>query len=226
MHISRYLTLTCFLILWLLLSACSSTHQAYLRTLQLAFEKSEDIKLASSEIMQSPVDLVYVKKGDFSTVVMALAFIDDSRYQWVSADNVSLIEQHGRMVKTLALPHNLDFLVAQTSDPLADALNINDSSNWERLIDINHQHFGVKVRSSFKLKGSHGLQVQEREVDTVLIEEMVKVLNSEQFAFSETQWLNQFWVSKKSGRVIRSKQKAMPDSDYFDITYVSRALRL
>lgn len=226
MPISRFFVLPCYLILLLLLSACSSTHQAYLRTLKLAFDTTQDIKLASSDIMQSPADLAYVKKGDFSEVVMALAFIDDSQYQWVSADNISLIEQYGRLVKTFALPHNLDFLVAQTDDPLGDALNINDNSAWLRAIDINHQHFGVKISSRFTIKGSHTLQVQEREIDTVLIEEVVSVPESDKYRFKETQWLNQFWISKKSGRVIRSKQKAVPDGDYFDITYVSRALRL
>jgi hypothetical protein len=216
----------CFLILLTLLSSCSSTHQAYLRTLKVALDESSDIVLQNSDIAQSPADLIYVKKGESATVVLALAFIQNGQYKWISADKVALIEQNGRLIKTLALEQNLDFVYSETEDPLIHPTTINNSANWFRLIDYDRSQFGVQVNSTFSNKGSQLLSIQESNFETILIEEKVVATESVNHRFKQNTWQNQFWVSKASGKIIRSRQKVTPDGEYFDITYVSRALRL
>ncbi|WP_157884310.1 YjbF family lipoprotein [Paraglaciecola hydrolytica] len=213
-------------ILLSLLSSCSSTHQAYLRTLKLAFDESQDIILQTNDISQSPVDLIYVKKGSFPTIVLALAFIENDEYKWISSDKASLIEQNGRIIKTLSLDHNLDFVTADVEDPLIHPLAIKDSATWQREIDFDGSHFGVQLDSVFSQKGSQVLAILEQNIEVVLIEERVRVIENNDHDFSESEWLNQFWLNKSSGRVIRSNQKITPNSDFVDITYISRALRL
>jgi hypothetical protein len=208
------------------LTSCSGTHQAYLRTLKLAFAETEDIVLQTNDITQSPADLIYVKKGDSPTVVLALAFIEDGQYKWISADKVVLIEQNGRLVKTLALEQNLDFVYAETTDPLIDPSKLSDDVSWYRQIDFADIFFGVAVKSIFVNKGVQHLNIQKHSIETILIEEQVVVSNTAKHSFNEKNWSNQFWVSKDSGKIIRSKQKLVPGGDVFDIIYVSRALRL
>jgi hypothetical protein len=226
MPTSRLFYHSCFLILLTLLSSCSGTHQAYLRTLKLAFDESKDIVLKNSDITQSTADLIYVKKGDSPTVVLALAFIEDGQYKWISADKIALIEQNGRLIKTIDLEQNLDFVSSETEDPLIHLANVNNDASWFRQIDFANSHFGVPVNSIFANKGLRHLSIQELSIETILIEEQVTVTQSVNHLFSEYEWQNQFWVSKTSGKIIRSRQKITPNSEYFDITYVSRVLRL
>ncbi len=226
MQFSRILSSTCFFILLTLLSSCSATHHAYLKTLKVAFAELPDITLESSDISASSVDLIYVKKGNFPTVVLALAFIEDGQYKWISSDKASLIEKNGRIIKTLSLDHNLDFVTAQAIDPLANALDINDASHWHRQIDLDSSHFSLQITSSFSVEGPTNLIIQEQNIETILINEHVKITDCNNCHFANDVWINQFWLNKASGKLIRSKQKITPDGDYFDISYVSRALRL
>jgi hypothetical protein len=226
MHLCRNFCYSIIVILLVLLSSCSTTHQAYLRTLRLAIYEPPNISLQTNDIRQSPVDLIYVKKGDFPTIVLALAYIESGEYKWISADKTTLIEKNGRIIKTLALEHNLDFLKADEDDPLGKISAISNTTSWDRIIDFNKHYFGVQISSSFEIKGADILIIQEQNIETVLIEERVVVIDSDIRHFTQNTWLNQFWLNKTSGQVVRSKQKIMPDTEYFDITYVSRALRL
>ena len=220
MQTRRLFYFPCFLILLIFLSSCSATHQAYLRTLKVAFAESEDIVLQNSDIIQSPADLIYVKKGDAPTVVLALAFIEDGQYKWISADKVVLIEQNGRIVKTLALKQNLDFIYAKTTDPLSTPSKLSDDVSWSRQIDFANTYFGVSVNSTFTNKGMQRLNIQELSIETLLIEEQIMVGNTVKHGFNENNWTNQFWVSKDTGKIIRSKQKLVPGGDVFDIIYL------
>ncbi|MDP5129941.1 MAG: YjbF family lipoprotein [Paraglaciecola sp.] len=215
--------ITCLLIL---ISSCSSTHQAYLRSLNLAFSEPHSFILSDEQIRQSPADLIYVTKDEQGTVVLALAFIDKARYKWVSSDNVSLIEEHGRITKTFNLPNNLDFVVSTKHDPLSDPNQITDTTTWQRNIDFDSRFFDVELFSTFKVLGQQTLKVQDLDIDTVMIEEDVRLVDIKSYKTAEAQWTNQFWFNKESGRLLRSRQKTVPGGSFFDIVYVSRALRL
>jgi len=208
------------------ISSCSSTHQAYLRSLHIAFSEPLSEKLDDEQIKQSPADLIYVTKDGLGTTAMALAYIENGRYKWVSADGVTLIVKDGRIIKTLSLSNNLDFVSSSLADPLNKADGITNDSIWKRSIDFNSSHFGIELESSFKVIGSQQLNLQNQDLDTVLIEEHVKLLNNKNQQVNGTDWVNQFWLHRESGKVLQSKQKLVPEGPYFDIIYVSRALRL
>lgn len=225
MQISRFYGILCLGVLSVL-SSCSSTHEAYIRSMRIALAEPQSLVLTTEHVKASPVDLIYVKKDDTATVVLALAFIEDGQYKWISVDNVAVIEKHGRIIKTLSLDSNLNFISSSSPDPLSTPNNINGSTHWQRKIDINSVQFGVSVNSTFRVLGKTPLTIQDKVIDTILIEEQVDVIENELHQFAETQWLNQFWLHKESGQLLRSKQKSIPDGHYFYITYVSRATRL
>jgi hypothetical protein len=209
-----------------LISSCSTTHQAYLRSIQLAFADSQDYVLESEKIRQSPFDLAYITKDELPSAVVALAYIDNGQYKWVSSDDVTFVEKNGRIIKTLSLRNNLDFVFSESIDPLSNANNISNGSRWQRAIDIDSRYFGVKLDSTFNVIGGKQLKIQDLSFDTVLIEESVVLAENTNHKFSDSHWVNQFWLHKESGRLLRSRQKVLPGGAYFDITYVSRALRL
>jgi hypothetical protein len=207
------------------MSSCSSTHQAYLRSLDLAFSKPHDFVLESEQIRQSPADLLYVTKGELGTAVLALAYIENGQYKWISSDNVALIEKNGRIIKTLSSSSNLDFVTSTSADPLENANNITSRSVWQRIVDFEG-YFGVEINSTFHVVGVLPLTIQEQTLDAVLIEEQVNIGDGALHQFDDTQWTNQFWVHKETGQLLRSRQKLFPNGLYFDMIYVSRALRL
>lgn len=194
--------------------------------MRIAFHDQQNFVLENEQIVNSPADLVYVIKEDLGTKVMALAYIENGQYKWVSADGVTLIEKEGRIVKTLSSSDNLDFISPLSIDPLSNIDNINTESVWLRSIDFNSKYFGVEITSRFNVVGPSYLWVQDREIDTVLIEEYVNIVESDTHQFSDKDWVNQFWLNKNTGKVLRSRQKILPNGPYFDMLYVSRALRL
>lgn len=210
----------------ILLPSCSSTNQAYLRTLKLAWADAEDIMLENEEIAKSPADLIYVKKGQMSNIVLALAYIEQGQYKWISADNAVLVEHKGRIIKTSSLGDDLAFVFSTTNDPLNLPMSINSATEWERKIDLDSRYFGLTLHSDFKVEKDIYLKIQDKSYETILIEEKVNVIKNKSHQFDDDTWINQFWYDKNSGDMLRSKQKLFPGGDFFNLTYVSRAIRL
>lgn len=225
MHSSRFYFILCVGLLPFL-SACSSTHEAYIRSMRIALAEPHSLVLESEQIKQSPADLIYVKKNELATVVLALAFIESGQYKWVSVDNGALIEKDGRIIKTLSLDSNLDFISSDASDPLASPSNIDNTTTWQRKIDFNSAQYGVVLNSTFTVLGNQSLTIQDKIIETILIEEQVDLIENESHKYEQSHWINQFWLHKETGKLLRSKQRIIPNGYYFDITYVSRAVRL
>lgn len=211
---------------FMLLAGCSSTHQAYYRSLKLALDKPQDVAFSAEHIINSPADLIYVKRDELANVALALAFIEQGHYKWVSVDNAVLVEQNGRIQKTLGLDENLDYISATNADPLLQPESINENSSWHRTIDFSSTVYGLTLNSRFHVVGQVSLDIENKQIDTVLIEETVSVADDPIHDFNDKQWLNQFWLHKPTGQLLRSRQKLLPGGSYFDIRYVSRALRL
>lgn len=194
--------------------------------MRIALAEPQSLVLETEQIKQSPADLIYVKKNELATVVLALAFIESGHYKWVSVDNGALIEKDGRIVKTLSLDSNLDFISSNTSDPLSSPSNIDDTTTWQRKIDFNSVQYGLVLSSTFTVLGNQSLTIQDKIIETILIEERVGLIENERHGYQQSHWINQFWLHKETGKLLRSRQKTIPDGYYFDITYVSRAVRL
>ena len=75
----------------LFISGCSGTYQAYYNTLKLVFAEFPNSQLSLTDVEQSKIDLIAVKRGDRPQIVMALAYLEDGQHKWVSADNAMLI---------------------------------------------------------------------------------------------------------------------------------------
>jgi hypothetical protein len=194
--------------------------------MRIALAEPLDIVLTTEQIQQSPADLIYVKKDELATVVLALAFIENGQYKWISNDSGTLIEKDGRIIKTLSLASNLDFTSSLSPDPLSSPENITNTTNWQRKIDFNSVYYGVDVNSTFHVLGNQTLTIQDKNINIILIEEHVEVVENDIHRFSETHWVNQFWLHKETGKLLRTRQKFLPNGHYFNITYASRAMRL
>ncbi|NCP63486.1 MAG: YjbF family lipoprotein [Paraglaciecola sp.] len=201
------------------LVSCSATHLTYWRSIQLAFNSPPDISVSTEQILASPSDLIYVKRDDFTPIILALAYLEDGQYTWVSRDGVALREKYGRINRTMGLIQNLDFTKSAQPDPLMRNIFIQNDANWSRELDYSSQYYGVSLTSSFRIKYAENLIIQNKTISTVLIEEEIQLS-------ADKGWINFYWFEQSSGLLVKSEQKIHPSGSVFEIVYLSRALRL
>jgi len=207
----------------LFVTACSTTQQAYIRNVEMYFESDTAVNLSTEEIRQSAADLIYVKNGERSQVTMALAFIENEQYKWVSRDGVMFITENGRLVRTLNLDKNLLYVSHLSLDPLALPSFYDKDLQWDRVIDTQHGEYGVNVSSSTSVLINHLVDIQDAQLMTKKYLETVHYISQ---LHGKHTWINTFWFDQSSGQLLKSSQKMSPHSDAIEITYISRALRL
>lgn len=206
--------------------ACSGTYRAYLDTISYALSASPDTELSLDHIIASPSDLLYVRYGERAQVVMALAFIEQGQHKWVSADNVVLTMEQGRLVRTQGLANDMLYLSNRVADPLKRLPAELFRAEWVRLVDWHAGEYGYQVRSEFKRLGEQQLLFFETRFNTVVFEEQVDYPNQSHFVVLNRQWRNIYWFDAVTGTLLQSQQQLMPESEPILMTYVSRISRL
>lgn len=211
----------------IVLSACSSTQQAFLQNIKLYLASNEAVTISNQQIISSPVDLSYIKNGDRPGATMALAFIENGEYKWLSGDDAMFITVKGRVIRTLGFAENLLFTSNIEGDPIAEpTVPLIQSRTWTRQIDtevLGTNDFGAELISVFSEAQNSTIQIQDIEFPVFEIQELVtyaSVVNG-----SKT-WTNRFYYDRDTKRLLKSIQTLAPDIDTLEITYLSRALRL
>lgn len=223
----RQLRIPIILLFVLLLGACSATQQAYIQNFKLYFDGQEGVELTEQEIINSPIDLLYVKNGDRPYATMALAFIENEQYKWLSKDDVMFITQKGRLVQTLGLSENLIYLSNADEDYLNNWLEKSAvKRRWNRTIDTQlegRSDYGAKLSSSMQLNKNVEIMIQNKAYST---HHIVETVSYESVLYGKGSWVNEFWFGSESQQLLKSVQIISPQMDSVEIIYVSRALRL
>lgn len=217
------------------ISACSSTQLAYKQNIALYFTSKQGVTLSNEHIKSSPADLIYVKNGERATVAMALAFIEDAQYKWLSRDGAMLISLRGRIIRSIGFKQNLLHTSNLPSDPLAlysepetisSARSQSENTQWRRLIDTNlaaNNDYGASLVSSFEAPINTSIVIQDEAFSVYRVDENVRYSSA---LYGDHAWTNSFWYDAKSNQLLQSAQTLAPNIDRLEIIYVSRALRL
>lgn len=205
-----------------LLAACSSTNRAYLDSLKLAFE-DKGAQISVVQIKQSRGDLLRVKSGERPAAVMALAFIENDRYKWKSGDDVVFTMHHGVMVSTEGLTNDLQRTSNLGGNPLAQKGKLAD--RWQRQIDLAGTGYGIPVSSRWEFTGETRLDILDTSFNTLLITEQVTMAATTPFFNPNLTWQNQYWLDSATKTLLASRQKFSPRGDWYEMTYLSRAVR-
>lgn len=213
-----------FLILFIscFITACSSTQRAYQQNLRMYFESDIDIQLSNEEIAKSPMDLIYVKNGERPIATMALGFIENGKYKWLSKDDVMIVTDNGRVIKTIGLDKNVTFVGHLDDDPISKGQNI-DTKRWVTSIDTDHGDSGAKIESTYDSVKNVMIVIQGTEFNTLKVEEEIQYTSS---LNGEKSWVNTYWYHTATGYLIQSHQTPSAQTDRLEITYISRAMRL
>lgn len=208
------------------LVGCSGTYHAYRDTLSYAFKPPADIELSAEQITASAADLLYFRYGEQRQVVLALAFMEHSQQKWISADNAVVVLQHGRIVRTAGLPHNLLFVTASTEDPLTRGVTSIAGSRWQSLTDWQQDEYGYLVQSQFSQPQPETLVILEHSFNVLKVTETLSYKTRPQFWRFDQQWQNEYWFEQSSGQLLKSRQQYAPFQPLSEMVFISRAARL
>lgn len=227
MNLSRIIL---FFIFLLLLSGCSGTYHAYYQTLKLGFSSEVDLVISLEHVQNSAIDLMEIKRGNRTKAIMALAYIEAGQHKWISGDQAMLILEQGRIVRTLGLATNLDYLSDKSSDPLKcfsmHILQTMSQHTWTRKADWSNDEYGYQIVSNFSSGGEQTLNILSANIHTRLIVEDINYLAQANFIRPKSSWKNYFWFEITSGQLVQSIQLLSPFDEQLELVYLSRIARI
>jgi len=206
----------------LIISACSTTTIAYYNTLKLALQDNA-VDYTVEQVARSKADLMLVKAGDRDAASLALAYIDEDRYRWVSADKVIFTTHHGIIVETEGLKNDIFFTGNLQHNPLASDDML--AFDWKRKIDISGVGFGLAITSMWKIDGEVSHTYFDRPIPLIKVVETVSFPEYTPFIDVGLSWENTYFLHKSTKKLFASIQKFSPEGDTYEMVYLSRIVR-
>ncbi|RPE04739.1 YjbF family lipoprotein [Candidatus Pantoea deserta] len=196
-----------FLLACLLLQACTQTQQGLEQTIMMAVSGPDDVIKTPQQIADLPYASLYARIDNGPQIFVVLGYNENGQQKWITQDNAMLVTQHGRLVKTLGLPDNLQQVSNLPQDPLADALHLRDGAGWTRIVQwTEHGKTRAATVSSRFVRGTD-------EVLTLAGRRVACRVWTEQARIESTgrEWENTFWVDNSSGDVVQARQMLAAD---------------
>ena len=188
---TRYVTY----IFGMLLVCSSCSYISYNQVLPLiksATLGDSDIALTEEYIAKQPYSFARVDLGKAANIIMVLQKVDNNFYTWVSSTGEKVITLNGKIIKTEGLPHNLEFL-----NPTKFKL-FSEKPNYSGTYDLLLKDPRAFVEQVFSIS------IIQNSPSELLIEEKITM------TILNRKYSNFYWVDKKSGKVIKTKQAINP----------------
>ena len=190
-YMTRYVTY----IFGMLLVCSSCSYISYNQVLPLiksATLGDSDIALTEEYIAKQPYSFARVDLGKAANIIMVLQKVDNNFYTWVSSTGEKVITLNGKIIKTEGLPHNLEFL-----NPTKFKL-FSEEPNYSGTYDLLLKDPRAFVEQDFSIS------IIQNSPSELLIEEKITM------TILNRKYSNFYWVDKKSGKVIKTKQAINP----------------
>lgn len=208
----RWLVKAGLVLLLVVLTGCSASHSNYtgaLGTLKLALFGTPDYQPTLAEIEASPYasQVMRMNGGPQGLTILSGIFATEKgrELRWTSADGVSVMTRHGRVVK-IANWKELEISAYRARQPDPLPLMHKQKSAWfEYELDyMPGYRDGVVFQSELKQQGMqrHDILGQARELLHV-----VEAIESKTLNFRA---INHYWLDPASGHVVKSLQFPLP----------------
>lgn len=186
------------------LSGCGSLFLESISTLKL-FPKDNNGGI-SNQVLKLKYASLKASINDRLASVLILAFDDNYRLTWVSADNIKIITQHGKIVETIGLNNDIRILNSPNVNSISYFLKTNKIYHSEYYIQYSNPTTKLlNAKSTFqvidKTEFIHSITNQVNQV--YLISEEVSI---DKISFN---YINYYWITNE-GFVVRSKQMVAP----------------
>jgi hypothetical protein len=196
------------------LTGCTQRFSDVNNTFKAAFIGQDDVELTKAEVANIPYATSYVRINDGAQILMVLAFAEknpetgNEQLKWVSSDNVMIVTENGRIVKTLKLPHSN--LAGLSSSIIQSSLS--DMSTWSGYYDWkeNH-HYGYQAKGSLAI-------VSQENFTSPLLQSSVSLINETvEFPQLNKTLVNQYWVDGDQ-HVLKTIQYIGPQMNKIEIS--------
>lgn len=214
-----------FFILFLLsfLVGCAGTYRSYIEMFQLALSSKKDAALPFSELNADNPDYLYVKWGDQPRAVMGLLFIEQAQLKWTSANNIILVTEQGRIVRSSGLADDLLYTSNTQADPLKRA-SFNNTS-WGRMLDWRAGEYGYVVRSTFTEMDDQFLTFFGQQLPVKKVVETLTYETPSPYWRFDERWQNVFWFHATTGKLLQSHQQLAPGKPAYELVFISEVAR-
>ena len=207
------------------LSSCSGTYHAYYEMLKLGFTDGKDVQFTYKHISDTPYDFLYVRTSDRPQVAMALMFIEQGQFKWISSDSAMLIMDNGRIVRTLGLGNDLLSISNIDADPIKNLSAVNNLTSWNRLVDWKQGEFGYELQSHFRIVPNQTLRFFGHSFNVVQVIETVDYVVEPNFVRLDSSWQNIYWYDTDTKMLLKSVQQLSPFSDQYELTFITQIVR-
>ncbi|ORM75160.1 hypothetical protein HA48_00045 [Pantoea wallisii] len=196
------------LLLCLLLQACTQTQKGLEQTVMLAINGPDDVTITDEQVQNLPYASMYARVNDGPRIFVVLGYNENGLQKWITQDKAMLVFRHGRLVKTLGLPDNLEDVSNLAQDPLTDALHLHNGAGWTRVVQWREQ---ANVRaatavSTFQRGDDSVLNLAGEQVACRVWHETVRI-----DSLGAT-WQNTFWIDNRDGTVLQAQQTLAADA--------------
>ena len=190
----------------LFISSCANLNSSFTYSEFLPLIKDltiggEEIELSDEYISKQPYSFLRADLGNGANIIMVLQKIENGLYTWISQHQEKLVTYNGKIIKTEGLKHNIEI--------------------------FNHFQFKYFSNSN-NYKGEYNTLLKnpkafvEQKFSISLIEES-DVLLFEEKIFIEPlnkKYSNFYWLDRKTGQPIRSKQNIHPSLPNIRLDYI------
>jgi len=199
------------------ISGCSQQMSSFYETSKIAVFGQDDLKVSSDYVKNLPYASIYLKIGNAPRGFVVLGEVNQQNLKWYSADHAMVMTHVGRVVKTVGLPHDLNYSSNSDTDPL---INSRSMLNMKTPVYWDHQEFsanppfrsGLRYQSTFTNNGVDTVKILDQSRQVIQIEENVTVA-----ALSKT-YRNIFWLDPMTGAVVQSEQYLYPADTLVQLT--------
>ena len=208
--------------LFVAVSGCSSLSNSIapgyseaFRTINNAVFGYKDTQITKEIIDNIPYASSLLKIGKGPQGLLILESLSGNKETWISADDVYLVIQNGRIIKTAGLNNNLiDFI-----SPVKD-FNDLDQDQVNRYFYSYDQPYlrNLEVRAELKVKTKEPVELFNKTLNLLLIEEEI---TNDYLGWNYT---NRFWVDDQ-GEVIKSIQYISPRLPPFSLLVTKKPSR-
>lgn len=190
----------------LFISSCANlnssfTYSEFLPLIKDLTVGGEEIELSEEYISQQPYSFIRVDLGKGANIIMVLQKIENGLYTWISQHQEKLVTYNGKIIKTEGLAHNIDILNHLQFKYFSNSNNYTGEYNTF----LNNPKAFIEQEFSISLV---------KESNTLLFEEkiFIKSLNRS--------YSNFYWLDRKTGQPIRSKQDIHPNLPTIRLDYI------
>lgn len=198
----------------LLLAGCNSSGQSdYSQYWEMMKQSVSGTFGKSSITLQQAGSIPYASMGwrlnGGPQNIIVLASDNGGEQMWTSAARIVLVTKHGRIKRSVGLPHDIAALVPRTNEDFrSPSISAQTPYTQQYTADFPDAGiYGAQIVCKSASKGARAITILEQRIATIRIEEQCR---SASLRWSFT---NVYWADPKTGFVWRSRQTIHPAGD-------------